>query len=162
MSNLKVKQIEKQDAVLTSAQQIERLLRPGATYRNLNPFEVLQIDPDLPVQDLKKKYKRMSILVHPDKNPDDRERAQTAFDIPTIVAALVLSRVRYCLPVYGNGSRKNLDKIQKQRHTAVTESPPAGLHTDGRKGKRVRSPGVMIMPLVGSLSEGLKKKVRMT
>ncbi|XP_043196378.1 dnaJ homolog subfamily C member 8-like isoform X2 [Amphibalanus amphitrite] len=76
-----VKQIEKQDAVLTSAQQIERLLRPGATYRNLNPFEVLQIDPDLPVQDLKKKYKRMSILVHPDKNPDDRERAQTAFDI---------------------------------------------------------------------------------
>ena len=23
---------------------------------------------------------QMSILVHPDKNPDDRERAQTAFD----------------------------------------------------------------------------------
>ena len=33
--------------------------------------------------------------------------------LPTIVAALVLSRVRYCLPVYGNGSRKNLTKIQK-------------------------------------------------
>ena len=33
--------------------------------------------------------------------------------LPTIVAALVLSRVRYCLPVYGNGSRKNLNKIQK-------------------------------------------------
>ncbi|XP_037083374.1 dnaJ homolog subfamily C member 8-like [Pollicipes pollicipes] len=76
-----VKKIEKQDSVLTSAQQIERLLRPGATYRNLNPFEVLQIEPDLPIGDLKKKYKRMSILVHPDKNPDDRERAQTAFDI---------------------------------------------------------------------------------
>lgn len=76
-----VKKIEKQDSVLTSVQQIERLLRPGATYRNLNPFEVLQIDPDLPIQDLKKKYKRMSILVHPDKNPDDRERSQTAFDI---------------------------------------------------------------------------------
>ena len=33
--------------------------------------------------------------------------------LPTIVIALVLSRVRYCLPVYGNGSRQNLNKIQK-------------------------------------------------
>ena len=29
------------------------------------------------------------------------------------MTALVLSRVRNCLPVYGNGSRKNLAKIQK-------------------------------------------------
>ena len=33
--------------------------------------------------------------------------------LPTIVTALVLSRVRYCLPVYGNDSRQNLNKIQK-------------------------------------------------
>ena len=46
--------------------------------------------------------------------------------LPAIVAALVLSgvryclpvygsgsRLRYCLPVYGSGSRKNLDNIQK-------------------------------------------------
>lgn len=35
-----VKRIEKRDSVLTSKQQIERLLRPGASYFNLNPFEV--------------------------------------------------------------------------------------------------------------------------
>lgn len=35
-----VKQIEKRDSVLTSKQQIDRLLRPGSTYFNLNPFEV--------------------------------------------------------------------------------------------------------------------------
>ena len=35
-----VKAIEKRDSVLTSEQQIDRLLRPGATYFNLNPFEV--------------------------------------------------------------------------------------------------------------------------
>ena len=35
-----VKQIEKRDSVLTSKQQIDRLLRPGASYFNLNPFEV--------------------------------------------------------------------------------------------------------------------------
>lgn len=29
----------KADAVWTSAQQIERLTKPGSSYRNLNPFE---------------------------------------------------------------------------------------------------------------------------
>merc|ERR1712096_467558 len=43
-------------------------------------FEVLQVDPDLSLDEVKKKFRRMSILVHPDKNPDDAERAQTAFD----------------------------------------------------------------------------------
>jgi len=75
-----LKQVEKRDETLTPKLQIERLLRPGYTYRNLNPFEVLQVDPDLPLEDVKKKFRRMSILVHPDKNPDDAERAQTAFD----------------------------------------------------------------------------------
>lgn len=75
-----MKEIEKRDSVLTPKQQIERLLRPGSTYFNLNPFEVLQIEPQTPLEDAKKKYKRLSILVHPDKNPDDPERAQLAFD----------------------------------------------------------------------------------
>ncbi|CAH1989747.1 unnamed protein product [Acanthoscelides obtectus] len=75
-----VKEIEKRDSVLTPKQQIERLLRPGATYRNLNPFEVLQVEPETPLEEIKKKYRRLSILVHPDKNQDDAERAQQAFE----------------------------------------------------------------------------------
>jgi len=75
-----LKQVEAQDATLTSKQQIDRLLRPGYTYRNLNPFEVLQVDPDLSIEEVKKKFRRLSILVHPDKNPTDQERSQTAFD----------------------------------------------------------------------------------
>lgn len=76
-----LKKVEERDSVLTSDQQITRLLKPGSTYLNLNPFEVLQIDSDCPVEECKKRFKRLSILVHPDKNPDDRERAQRAFDI---------------------------------------------------------------------------------
>ncbi|KAF7285445.1 dnaJ homolog subfamily C member 8 [Rhynchophorus ferrugineus] len=75
-----VKEIEKRDSVLTPKQQIERLLRPGATYRNLNPFDVLQVEPETPLHEVKKKYHRLSILVHPDKNQDDSERAQQAFE----------------------------------------------------------------------------------
>ncbi|CAK1546202.1 unnamed protein product [Leptosia nina] len=76
-----VKEIEKRDSVLTPKQQIERLLRPGSTYFNLNPFEVLQVEPDSTLDEIKKKYRRLSILVHPDKNMDDAERAQQAFEI---------------------------------------------------------------------------------
>ncbi|KAJ8930775.1 hypothetical protein NQ314_016386, partial [Rhamnusium bicolor] len=75
-----VKEIEKRDSVLTPKQQIERLLRPGSTYRNLNPFDVLQVEPDTALEEIKKKYRRLSILVHPDKNQDDPERAQQAFE----------------------------------------------------------------------------------
>ena len=75
-----LKATEKADANLTPKQQIDRLLRPGSSYRNLNPYEVLMVDPDMPVEEVRRKYRRMSILVHPDKNQDDRERAQAAFD----------------------------------------------------------------------------------
>ncbi|KAG8185871.1 hypothetical protein JTE90_004413 [Oedothorax gibbosus] len=76
-----VKEIEKRDSVLTPKQQIDRLLRPGSTYFNLNPFEVLQLEPGVSLDEVKKQYRRLSILVHPDKNPDDRDRSQQAFDI---------------------------------------------------------------------------------
>jgi len=36
----KLKAIERKDAVFTPKQQIDRLLRKGSTYFNLNPFEV--------------------------------------------------------------------------------------------------------------------------
>ncbi|KAM4725084.1 dnaJ homolog subfamily C member 8 [Anableps anableps] len=76
-----VKQIEKRDSVLTSKQQIDRLLRPGSSYFNLNPFEVLQIDPEATDEELKKRFRALSILVHPDKNQDDPDRAQKAFEV---------------------------------------------------------------------------------
>jgi len=79
-SYTEVKKIEKRDSVLTPKQQIERLLRSGSTYFNLNPFEVLQVEPETSLEELKTKYRRMSILVHPDKNQEDKERAQAAFE----------------------------------------------------------------------------------
>jgi len=75
-----LKEVEKRDQNLTPAAQIERLTKPGHTYRNLNPFEVLQVDPDTSVDEAKKKFRRMSILVHPDKNQSQLEKAQIAFD----------------------------------------------------------------------------------
>jgi len=75
-----LKETEKNDSVLTPSQQIDRLLRPGSSYANLNPFSVLLVDTTATVEEIRKKYRRLSILVHPDKNQDDSERAQKAFD----------------------------------------------------------------------------------
>ncbi|ETE69740.1 DnaJ-like subfamily C member 8, partial [Ophiophagus hannah] len=75
-----VKQIERRDSVLTSKNQIERLTRPGSSYFNLNPFEVLQLDPEITDEEIKKRFRQLSILVHPDKNQDDPDRAQKAFE----------------------------------------------------------------------------------
>uniref|UniRef100_A0AAY4CUY0 DnaJ homolog subfamily C member 8 n=1 Tax=Denticeps clupeoides TaxID=299321 RepID=A0AAY4CUY0_9TELE len=51
-----------------------------ASYFNLNPFEVLQLDPEATDEEIKKRFRQLSILVHPDKNQDDAERAQQAFE----------------------------------------------------------------------------------
>lgn len=75
-----VKEIEKRDSVLTGPQQIDRLTRPGSTYFNLNPYEVLQMPPFAKEDEIKKQYRKLSFLVHPDKNPDNREKAQKAFE----------------------------------------------------------------------------------
>ncbi|KAJ8978316.1 hypothetical protein NQ317_015930 [Molorchus minor] len=62
-----VKEIEKRDSVLTPKQQIDRLLRP--------------VEHDTPLEEIKKKYRRLSILVHPDKNPDDPDPVNKAWKI---------------------------------------------------------------------------------
>ena len=43
-------------------------------------FVFVKVDPDQSLEEVKKKFRRMSILVHPDKNQGDAERAQIAFD----------------------------------------------------------------------------------
>ena len=60
--------------------EIQRLTKPGAKYRNLNPWNVMQLDPLATEAEIKKKFKKMSILIHPDRNQDQKEIAQKAFD----------------------------------------------------------------------------------
>lgn len=75
-----VRDIEKRDEDLTSDKQIERLTKPGAKYLNLNPYEVLQLSPEATEDQIKKKFRQLSILIHPDKNPDKKELAERAFE----------------------------------------------------------------------------------
>eukprot|EP00043_Microstomoeca_roanoka_P019793 m.230029 g.230029 ORF g.230029 m.230029 type:complete len:241 (-) comp17057_c1_seq1:59-781(-) len=76
-----IEQVKQEDSKWTSAQQIERLLRPGAKYRNLNPYEVLQVNREDEDNVIKKAFRKLSFLVHPDKNPDRVDEAKQAFDV---------------------------------------------------------------------------------
>ena len=67
--------------------QIERLLRPNHEWYNLNPFIVLDISHQAPVDLLSRRYKALSLLLHPDKvrnssNNDATmiEKAEEAFE----------------------------------------------------------------------------------
>merc|ERR1711871_1393232 len=63
----------------TSANQVERMTRPGSNYFNLDPFAVLFLRTDCTLQQVKKHFRKLSLLVHPDKNIGNEDAAK-AFD----------------------------------------------------------------------------------
>ncbi len=65
----------------TSASQIDRLLQINYEWKNLNPFHVLDIPHDIDDDSIiSARYRALSLLVHPDKCPDDPVRAKDAFE----------------------------------------------------------------------------------
>lgn len=78
------------EADLGGTDQIDRLASPENAsldaWYNLNPFRVLGVPhraavrPGLTAERLRKRFRTLSLAVHPDKNPDRRERAERAFD----------------------------------------------------------------------------------
>jgi tetratricopeptide (TPR) repeat protein len=68
--------------------QIQRLLRPNHEWYNLNPFKVLDVSHEAPLDILSRRYKALSLLLHPDKvknlsnasDSDIVEKAQEAFE----------------------------------------------------------------------------------
>jgi DnaJ family protein C protein 8 len=125
-----VKEIEQKDSIYTSEKQITRLLRPGSSYANLNPFEVLLIDPETTPDLIRKQYKKLSILVHPDKNPDNRDRAQAAFD--------VITKAYKALDDEGC-RQKALDVVEEARHKVkqTLDEKRKKLRKEGRKDAQI-------------------------
>eukprot|EP00080_Pristionchus_pacificus_P009258 PDM69278.1 dnj-30 [Pristionchus pacificus] len=133
-----LKEQESEDSVLTSEQQLDRLLRPGSTYLNLNPFEVLQISPDTDLEQAKKKYKKLSLLIHPDKNPDDRERADKAFDIVKKAVAVMedpvaLAKAKDC---YKEAEARLAIMLSEKRRKAKKEGGEGVIDEDEPKAYR--------------------------
>jgi DnaJ family protein C protein 8 len=56
----------KEENQSTPEAQIKRLI--NTTF--INPYEIFSLTPDASEEDIKRKYRAMSLLVHPDKNQD--------------------------------------------------------------------------------------------
>jgi DnaJ family protein C protein 8 len=72
--------IKKQKKSLgTAQQQIERLLKENYKWRNLNPFYVLDLPHTASTEEISRRFKGLSLLLHPDKNTTE-PNAQEAYD----------------------------------------------------------------------------------
>ncbi|KAK7077552.1 DnaJ (Hsp40), subfamily C, member 8 [Halocaridina rubra] len=154
-----LKETEERDSVLTPKQQIDRLLRPGSSYANLNPFEVLQIDPKTPLEDIKKKFRRMSILVHPDKNQDDSERAQKAFDEVTKAWRCLENDItrQKCLDIVEEAEAIVLKRVEERKKQLKREGKDSAVDEDAPE-KMKRSVYVQTMKLFADMERKRRKQ----
>ena len=91
------------------------MIREGPTVRNLCVLFDKHLTWDPHVSALVKKCNGILIGLSHVRHQIPRERDL----LPTLVSALVLSHVHYCLAVYGNGSDKNIQRLQKIQNFAL-------------------------------------------
>ncbi|XP_063729520.1 dnaJ homolog subfamily C member 8-like [Symsagittifera roscoffensis] len=117
---------------LKSEQEIHRLTRTGSSYFNLNPFEVLNVDVETPMETIRSRYKRLSVVVHPDKNMNDRERAQKAFDaIKKALEQLENEDVRTgCIQLINDCKEKVTTEMEAHRRKLKKEGKPPNVPED--------------------------------
>ncbi|KAI0091296.1 DnaJ-domain-containing protein [Irpex rosettiformis] len=106
--------------------EVERILKAF----KLNPYEILDIDESATTEEIKKKYRQLSLFIHPDKTP--HARAPDAFDLLK-KAESELSDEKL---------REELDAIVKQARNLVLKNLnlPATIKGDDARLKDVTPP----------------------
>ena len=67
--------------------------REPYTSRIENVFNIeafFKVTPETPQNEVKSKFRKLSILVHPDKNANDQDRAKKAFDGEILFSSIVV------------------------------------------------------------------------
>lgn len=94
----------------TAATQIERLLQENYEWRNLNPFFVLDVPPDATVEEISRRYKALSLLLHPDKNRNKHgNKAEEAYDQVQKAKSMLLddeNKAKHCRDLASEGMRQ--------------------------------------------------------
>jgi len=66
------------------------------------PFEILGVSKDASVSEIKKAYRKLSRVMHPDKNPDDPKAVQNFIHITKAYTILTDDTARENFAKYGN------------------------------------------------------------
>lgn len=112
-------------AALSGSEHIARLHRPGAKYFNMNPFEVLGLTYKATHEEVRAAYRKLSVKVHPDKNPEN-DRAQSAFEIVKAASERLEDddRLAFCVRIC-TAAEEGVDrkvKSQKKKQLKAGES----------------------------------------
>lgn len=102
--------------------QCARLLAKHCEWRNLNPYYVLQLDTDANEEDIKFRYKKLSLKVHPDRLRDI-ENAREAFEhVKDAYARLMdpAQRKTLCMHI-----ENVTTELLKERRKAIAKNPSA-------------------------------------
>jgi len=89
-------------------------LRVGSAQREINrfdPFEILEVTSSSSAADIKKAYRKLSLVYHPDKNPDDPLAASRFIQITKAYAALTDEGARKNFEKYGNPDGPQTSKV---------------------------------------------------
>ncbi len=96
----------------TSEEQIESLVAANYNWRNLNPYGVLKLDVDATEEDIKGRYRKLSAMVHPDKQIGN-DKAREAFEEVKKAYQTLMDKVKRPIVVDNvNAVRK---RVAKQR-----------------------------------------------
>ena len=93
----------------TASSQIERLLQENHEWRNLNPFFVLDVTPDATNEEISRRYKALSLLLHPDKNMNQHDKAEEAYDQVQKAKTMLLDdehKAKHCRDLAHEGLRQ--------------------------------------------------------
>merc|ERR1711976_712071 len=91
---------------------------------NLNPWRVMELSCDATDSDVKKDYKKLSLLGHPDRNRDNVELAQTAFDALKKANEILndTKRREECLGVLAEAKERVTRQLIKEKEKAKKQA----------------------------------------
>ncbi|KAG6821290.1 hypothetical protein H0H93_000150 [Arthromyces matolae] len=88
--------------------EVERILKAF----KLNPYDILDIEESSTQEEIKRRYKQLSLFIHPDKTP--HPRAPEAFDL--------LKKARLIQQLSDKDKRENLDAVINQARLMIIKA----------------------------------------
>lgn len=109
-STATTKSIKTNSAQMSSEAQLERLC---SREKWVNPYEVLLLGAEATDEEIKSRFKRLSLLVHPDKCPGEEPRALQAFHIIDVACKTLLDAEKR--KVYQRVMREAKERVDLER-----------------------------------------------
>jgi tetratricopeptide (TPR) repeat protein len=112
----------------TAAEQIDRVLQPHHVWLNLNPFHVLDLPHTATNEDIARRYKALSLLLHPDKQTSsssiDHDRVQLAYDQVLVAKAALQDehKAKHVRDLIEQARKLGRNEYHENKHSAASSS----------------------------------------